>query len=282
METVRIVDNYEIKASSNNGTVRIIVTDKETDSIYECNTHVASMVHIRTASIFFSKQGSDRFIIIGGHRVYLQDITHIFTREFPKIPKYFLMSKEEQLLARSAFRTKFRILQDAWKDYNIPDITDNMSLEEIHECYEITIRNIRVNEISGTAEKVSKPKVIKTITQCVEEHELRIKSHKSLMDGLKSCQNAQRSLSDAFWIQYFDDHGLTLNLPSTASYDDVFYVQSILKSISDMPDETIQKCCKDCSKIQSPTDICWHNIQGFLRISNEPVASTAMISKSFS
>ncbi|HSW75828.1 MAG TPA: hypothetical protein VLG50_02195 [Candidatus Saccharimonadales bacterium] len=66
-----------------------------------------------------------------------------------KIPKYSLMPREEQALYRSTFKAKFLILRDAWKNYNIPELNENMTLEEIHECYEIYVKNIRVNESSG-------------------------------------------------------------------------------------------------------------------------------------
>lgn len=66
-----------------------------------------------------------------------------------KIPKYSLMSLPEQADYRLKFQTKFILLQEAWKTYNIPVITDEMSLEEIHECYELFVKNIRVSENSG-------------------------------------------------------------------------------------------------------------------------------------
>ncbi len=63
-----------------------------------------------------------------------------------KIPKYSEMTQEEQNRCRETFRNRFNILRDTWKTLDIPKIKDSMSLEEIHETYEVYIKNIHVGQ----------------------------------------------------------------------------------------------------------------------------------------
>ena len=63
-----------------------------------------------------------------------------------KIPKYGEMSVEEQARCRETFRSRYNILRETWKTHDIPKIKDSMPLEEIHENYEIYIKNIHVGQ----------------------------------------------------------------------------------------------------------------------------------------
>lgn len=62
------------------------------------------------------------------------------------IPNYAEMPPEEQTRCRNTFRSRYNILRDTWKTHDIPEIKDLMSLEEIHEGYEIYIKNIHVSQ----------------------------------------------------------------------------------------------------------------------------------------
>ena len=62
-----------------------------------------------------------------------------------KIPRYSEMTLEEQARHRATFTTRFGLLREKWKNYHIPDIKDNMSLEEIHEQYDVYVKNIHVH-----------------------------------------------------------------------------------------------------------------------------------------
>ena len=64
----------------------------------------------------------------------------------PKIPNYSEMSIEEQAKHRSTFLARFSLLRDSWKSHNIPEIKDSMSLEEIHDIYDIYVKNIHVSQ----------------------------------------------------------------------------------------------------------------------------------------
>jgi len=65
-----------------------------------------------------------------------------------KIPQYSSMTMEDQYKHRSTFKARFELIKESWHHYNVPDL-DNMTLEAIHECYEIYIKNIKVTESSG-------------------------------------------------------------------------------------------------------------------------------------
>ena len=56
------------------------------------------------------------------------------------------MTPEVQAQHRAVFRTKFGILRGAWPNYNIPDIPDTTSLEEIHAQYDMYVRHIRISQ----------------------------------------------------------------------------------------------------------------------------------------
>ena len=63
-----------------------------------------------------------------------------------KIPKYNDMSIEEQDRHRRNFSSRYNILRETWKTHDIPQIKDSMSLEEIHEEYEVYVKNIHVSQ----------------------------------------------------------------------------------------------------------------------------------------
>ncbi len=61
------------------------------------------------------------------------------------VPNYSLMSQEEQAQHRSVFRTRFGLLRNAWPNYYIPDISDDVPLEQIHAQYDIYVRHIHIS-----------------------------------------------------------------------------------------------------------------------------------------
>jgi len=63
----------------------------------------------------------------------------------PNVPNYSAMSAEEQAQHRANFRTRFGILRNAWPNYHIPDIPDNVPLEQIHAQYDIYVRHIHIS-----------------------------------------------------------------------------------------------------------------------------------------
>jgi len=65
-----------------------------------------------------------------------------------RIPNYSAMSLEEQYKHRSTLRARFELIKESFNQYGIPDL-DTMSLEAMHECYEIYLKNINVSENSG-------------------------------------------------------------------------------------------------------------------------------------
>ena len=69
-------------------------------------------------------------------------LTHIRS----KIPKYHEMSIEEQDKCRRNFSSRYNILRETWKNHDIPEIKDSMSLEDIHEEYEVYVKNIHVSQ----------------------------------------------------------------------------------------------------------------------------------------
>lgn len=62
------------------------------------------------------------------------------------IPNYDSMSLEEQAQHRANFINKFGILRSSWPNYDIPIITDNMSLKQIHAQYDVYIRHIHISK----------------------------------------------------------------------------------------------------------------------------------------
>jgi hypothetical protein len=63
----------------------------------------------------------------------------------PNVPNYSGMSAEEQAQHRANFRTRFGILRNAWPNYHIPDVPDDMPLEQIHAQYDIYVRHIHIS-----------------------------------------------------------------------------------------------------------------------------------------
>jgi hypothetical protein len=59
-------------------------------------------------------------------------------------PNYAAMSPELQAQHRAQFIGQFGILRNAWPNYHIPEITNEMSLSEIHAQYTIYLRHIHV------------------------------------------------------------------------------------------------------------------------------------------
>lgn len=66
-----------------------------------------------------------------------------------KMPNYTEMTPAEQKKARKTFKSRFELLRDNWKNYNIPEIDDDTPLEELHEQYESYIKHIHIRENSG-------------------------------------------------------------------------------------------------------------------------------------
>lgn len=64
----------------------------------------------------------------------------------PNIPNYSAMTFLEQEQHRANFITKYGILRNAWPNYAIPEITPDMTLEQIHAQYDIYVRHIHINE----------------------------------------------------------------------------------------------------------------------------------------
>ncbi|CAH6420951.1 Hypothetical protein HVR_LOCUS1330 [uncultured virus] len=64
----------------------------------------------------------------------------------PNIPNYAAMSLEEQAQHRANFRTRFGILRNAWPNYHIPDVPDNVPLEQVHAQYDIYVRHIHISQ----------------------------------------------------------------------------------------------------------------------------------------
>jgi hypothetical protein len=62
------------------------------------------------------------------------------------LPDYASMSPQEQAQHRATFRTRFGILRNAWPSYNIPDLPETTSLEEIHAQYDIYVRHIHISQ----------------------------------------------------------------------------------------------------------------------------------------
>lgn len=60
-------------------------------------------------------------------------------------PDYSAMTPEEQMQHRANFRTRFGILRTAWPNYYIPDVPDNMPLEQVHAQYDVYIRHIHIS-----------------------------------------------------------------------------------------------------------------------------------------
>jgi hypothetical protein len=65
-----------------------------------------------------------------------------------KTPEYHLMGLEEQGKHRARFKAQFFLLKDTWGNA-IPEINDQMSLVEIHELYEMYIKNIHIKSTTG-------------------------------------------------------------------------------------------------------------------------------------
>jgi hypothetical protein len=55
------------------------------------------------------------------------------------------MSPAEQAQHRAHFRTRFGILRNAWPNYYIPDVPDDMPLEQVHAQYDIYVRHIHIS-----------------------------------------------------------------------------------------------------------------------------------------
>jgi len=62
------------------------------------------------------------------------------------LPNYAGMTNEERAIHRAKFRAKFGILRDSWKNYHIPDFSDEISLEEIHVQYDVYIKHLYINQ----------------------------------------------------------------------------------------------------------------------------------------
>ena len=63
----------------------------------------------------------------------------------PIVPNYSGMSPEEQAQHRANFRTRFGILRGAWPNYHIPDVPDDLPLEQVHAQYDIYVRHIHIS-----------------------------------------------------------------------------------------------------------------------------------------
>jgi len=66
-----------------------------------------------------------------------------------KRPNYAEMSPAEQKKARKKFKHNFELLRDNWKNYNIPEIDDDTSLDELYDQYKYYIKHIHIRENSG-------------------------------------------------------------------------------------------------------------------------------------
>jgi len=64
----------------------------------------------------------------------------------PVIPNYSAMTIEQQANHRADFRTKFGILRNSWPNYYIPNVTDDMPLEQVHAQYDVYVRHIHISE----------------------------------------------------------------------------------------------------------------------------------------
>lgn len=62
------------------------------------------------------------------------------------IPDYSSMPLEEQAQHRANFVTRFGILKTAWPSYDLPQITNEMSLAEIHAQYDMYVRHIHISK----------------------------------------------------------------------------------------------------------------------------------------
>lgn len=65
-----------------------------------------------------------------------------------KTPNYALMPIEDQNKYRARFKAQFFLLRDTWGN-TVPEINDEMSLIELHELYEMYIKNIHVKNSAG-------------------------------------------------------------------------------------------------------------------------------------
>lgn len=63
----------------------------------------------------------------------------------PNVPNYSIMTREEQAQHRANFRMRFGILRDAWPSYHIPDVPDELPLEQVHAQYDIYVRHIHIS-----------------------------------------------------------------------------------------------------------------------------------------
>ena len=63
----------------------------------------------------------------------------------PNVPNYSVMTREEQAQHRANFRMRFGILRDAWPSYHIPDVPDELPLEQVHAQYDIYVRHIHIS-----------------------------------------------------------------------------------------------------------------------------------------
>ena len=64
----------------------------------------------------------------------------------PNTPDYSAMTPEEQAQHRANFRTRFGILRNAWPNYYIPNVPDDMPLEQVHAQYDIYVRHIHISQ----------------------------------------------------------------------------------------------------------------------------------------
>ena len=64
----------------------------------------------------------------------------------PIVPNYSSMTPEEQAQHRANFRTRFGILRNAWPNYHIPDVPDDVPLEQVHAQYDIYVRHIHISQ----------------------------------------------------------------------------------------------------------------------------------------
>jgi hypothetical protein len=65
-----------------------------------------------------------------------------------KIPNYDAMPPADQTRYRNRFRSQFFLLRDTWGN-TIPEFDDSMSLGELHELYEMYIKNIHIKNSTG-------------------------------------------------------------------------------------------------------------------------------------
>lgn len=63
-------------------------------------------------------------------------------------PDFSSMNNDEQKKARKRYINRFNILKETWKDFDYSDISEDMTLDEMHDAYEAYVQSIHVTRNS--------------------------------------------------------------------------------------------------------------------------------------